>query len=482
AMGLFGSARGGPAKVAVFSSAMMGTISGSGVANVVATGQFTIPLMKRFGYAPSFAGGVEATASMGGQIMPPVMGAVAFIMAETLDVPYVDIVKAALIPAVLYFGAAFWSVHLEAGRRNLLGLPKNELPDMMKTLRERWFLIVPLAVLVWLLFGGYTPLFAGSIGLALTVCVILGGAIAAGIGPLALRFAFWIGLAIACSAFGYWGVAALVIIIALLIALCAFTRGGRETLALCRDSLADGARQALSVGLACALVGIVIGVLTLTGLATIIGNAVIGLGKDSLFLALVLTMIFSLILGMGIPTIPNYIITSSLAAPILTKLGVPEIVAHMFVFYFGIMADLTPPVALAAFAASPIAKAPGFIIGLQAMRVAMAGFIIPFMAVYTPSLMLQAGGPLAQQFGYPVEVAYIFFKALLAMALLGIASIGFFKAHAAVWERILAAVAALALIIAAPMTDQIGFALAALFFAQHIWRCKKAAIASKPAL
>ena len=475
AMGLFGSSRGGPAKVAVFSSALMGTISGSGVANVVATGQFTIPLMKRFGYAPSFAGGVEATASMGGQIMPPVMGAVAFIMAETLDVPYVEVVKAALIPAVLYFGAAFWSVHLEAGRRNLLGLPKNELPDMMKTLRERWFLIVPLAVLVWLLFGGYTPLFAGSIGLALTVCVILGGAIAAGIGHLALRVAFWIGLAIACSAFGYWGVAALVAIIVGLIGVCAVTRGGRETLTLCRDSLADGARQALSVGLACALVGIVIGVLTLTGVATIIGNAVIGLGKDSLFLALILTMIFSLILGMGIPTIPNYIITSSLAAPILTKLGVPEIVAHMFVFYFGIMADLTPPVALAAFAASPIAKAPGFTIGLQAMRVAMAGFIVPFMAVYTPALMLQAGGPLAQQFGYPVEVAYVFFKAVLAMALLGIASIGFFKTHLSVWERVLAAMAGAMLIAALPITDEIGFALAALFFAQHVWRFKKAA-------
>ena len=187
AMSLFGSARGGPAKVAVFSSALMGTISGSGVANVVAVGQFTIPLMKRFGYKPAFAGGVEATASMGGQIMPPVMGAVAFIMAETIDVPYVEIVKAAIIPALLYYLSAFLAVHFEAGRRGLVGLPRGELPSAKAALRERWFLILPLAVLVYLLFAGYTPLFAGSVGLALTVTLILGGTIALGFGREAVR-------------------------------------------------------------------------------------------------------------------------------------------------------------------------------------------------------------------------------------------------------------------------------------------------------
>ncbi len=475
AMGLFGRARGGPAKVAVFSSALMGTISGSGVANVVATGQFTIPLMKRFGYASSFAGGVEATASMGGQIMPPVMGAVAFIMAETLDIAYVEVVKAALLPAVLYFGAAFWSVHLEAGRRGLIGLPKEELPDVLDGLRRRWFLLLPLGVLVWLLFGGYTPLFAGSVGLALTAIVILGGAIAAGLNGFGLRVAFWIALGLLCASFQWWGAVALAAIIAVLVVVNLFSHGGRDTLLICRDSLAEGARQALSVGLACALVGIIIGVLTLTGVATIIGNAVIGIGKDNLFLALVLTMLFSLVLGMGIPTIPNYIITSSLAAPILVKLGVPEIVAHMFVFYFGIMADLTPPVALAAFAASPIAQAPGLTIGLQAMRIAAAGFIVPFMAIYTPALMLQDGGPLSQQFGYPLAVAYIFGKALLGMGLFGIASIGYFRAVLPVWERLLAAAIAALLILALPLTDEIGFVLSVIFFAQHIWRARKAA-------
>ncbi|MFN3891722.1 MAG: TRAP transporter permease [Beijerinckiaceae bacterium] len=475
AMGAFGAARGGPAKVSVASSALMGTISGSGVANVVATGQFTIPLMKRFGYAPSFAGGVEATASMGGQIMPPVMGAVAFIMAETLGVSYATVVQAALIPAALYFGAAFWSVHLEAGRKGLHGMPRDELPDALATFRARWFLLIPLVVLIHLLFAGYTPLFAGSIGLGLTAIVILGGAVALGVRGTALRVAFWVALALVTSAFLKYGVAVIVGVIAALIAANAFTRGGRDTLVICRDSLADGARQALPVGLACALVGIVIGVMTLTGVATIIGNAVIGLGKDNLFLALVLTMLFSLVLGMGIPTIPNYIITSSLAAPILVNLGVPDVVAHMFVFYFGIMADLTPPVALAAFAAAPIARAPGLNIGLQALRVAAAGFIVPYMAIYAPALMLQTKDPLVAAWGFAPAVVYMTFKAALGIGLLGAASIGYLRAHMGVVERIAAFLVAALLILAYPWTDELGFALAAIFIGQHVWRAGRRA-------
>jgi TRAP transporter 4TM/12TM fusion protein len=469
-MGLFGSSRGGPAKVAVGASALMGTISGSGVANVVAVGQFTIPLMKRFGYAPSFAGGVEATSSMGGQIMPPVMGAVAFIMAETLGIPYVEVVKAAVIPAILYFGAAFWTVHLEAGRKGLAGLSKEDLPDVMQTLRAKWYLVLPLIILVYLLFAGYTPLFAGSVGLALTVIVILGGAIVSGVGAFGLRVLFWIGAALLASSFLKFGVGALLLLILGLILISAVTRGGRETILICRDTLAEGARQALPVGLACALVGIVIGVLTLTGAATIVGSAVIGLGKDNLFLALILTMIFSLILGMGIPTIPNYIITSSLAAPILVKLGVPLIVSHMFVFYFGIMADLTPPVALAAFAAAPIARASGLSIGLQAMRIAIAGFIIPYMAVYSPALMLNGADPMIAQWGFLPSVAYVCVKACLGIGLLGVVSIGYFRAPCPVWERALAFVASVLLILALPLTDQAGFALTFLFVAQHEWR------------
>src|SRR5690606_31135665 len=241
-MGLVGHARGGPAKVAVISSGLMGTISGSGVANVVTTGQFTIPLMKRFGYRPAFAGGVEATASMGGQIMPPVMGAVAFIMAETLGIEYAEVVKAAVVPAVLYFASAFWMVHLEAGRRGLVGLPRAELPSPLQALRERWYLVLPLAALVYLLFSGYTPLFAGTLGLALTVMLILGGTIAAGMNGFVIRAVFWVGLGLVAASFFRYGINIIAWAVLALIAINAFTRGGRETIIICRDALADGAK------------------------------------------------------------------------------------------------------------------------------------------------------------------------------------------------------------------------------------------------
>ena len=462
AMGTVGHTRGGPAKVSVISSGLMGTINGSGVANVVTTGQFTIPLMKRFGYRAEFAGGVEATSSMGGQIMPPVMGAVAFIMAETIDVPYVEIVKAALIPAILYFVTVFWMVHLEAGRRGLTGLPKEECPNPWTAVRERWYLILPLAALVYLLFSGYTPLFSGMVGLALTCLLILGVAVTGTSSPIALRAAFWVVLALLSSTFFKYGVGVFFVLAFVLVVAAMVLGGRRPTLALMVTALQDGARHALPVGIACALVGVIIGVVTLTGIATLFAGYVIALGQQSLFLSLVLTMLVCLILGMGIPTIPNYIITSSLAAPALLALGVPLIVSHMFVFYFGIMADLTPPVALAAFAASPIAKASGLRIGVQAMRLAIAGFVVPFMAVYAPALMLQGGTTL--------DVVYIVAKALIAIGLWGAASIGHFQQRLAWWERLLAMVAAFSLVAALPVTDEIGLALAALFVLQHWWR------------
>jgi TRAP transporter 4TM/12TM fusion protein len=478
AMGLFGSATGGPAKVAVFSSALMGTISGSGVANVVSTGQFTIPLMKRFGYRSEFAGGVEATASMGGQIMPPVMGAVAFIMAETIDVPYVEIVKAAIIPAILYYASAFLAVHLEAGKSGLRGLSRAELPSAARALKEKWHLILPLAVLVYLLFSGYTPLFAGSIGLALTVVLILAGSFAFGILNQTARIIFWVGLGLVAGTFIWVGVTLVLALVAILVLLSLFVRGGRETLEACRDALADGARQALPVGLACAVVGIVIGTMTLTGIGTIFGNWVVSIGEDSLIASLVLTMIVSLILGMGIPTIPNYIITSSLAAPALLTLGVPLIVSHMFVFYFGIMADLTPPVALAAFAAAPIAKASGFRIGFAALRIALPGFVIPYMAVYDPALMMQPVPGLSGA-AFWANVAYMVVKAGLAVLLWGAASVGYLSTRMPWWERLAAAVAAAFLVLALPITDEVGFALAVLVIGFHIWRSRRVA---KPAV
>jgi TRAP-type uncharacterized transport system fused permease subunit len=273
---------------------------------------------------------------------------------------------------------------------------------------------------------------------------------------------------------------ALTVGIVALIAVCAFSQGGRKTLVLCRDSLAEGAKTALPVGIACAIVGIVIGTMTLTGAANTFGQFVVSVGEKSLFLSLLLTMVTCLVLGMGIPTIPNYIITASIAGPALLALGVPLLISHMFVFYFGILADLTPPVALACFAAAPIARERGLLISIQAIKVAAAGFVIPFMAVYSPALMLQPGGPLAAEWGLAPAAAYIVFKALLAIGLWGAAVIGFGMVPMSWPERIAAALASATLIAALPMTDEIGFVLSALTIAWH-WRRARSASRAAPA-
>ncbi|MFO2465596.1 TRAP transporter permease [Pseudomonas sp. 15FMM2] len=469
AMGLFGHKLGGPAKVSVVSSALMGTITGSGIANVVTTGQFTIPLMKRFGYKAAFAGGVEATSSMGSQLMPPVMGAVAFIMAETINVPFVEIAKAALIPALLYFGSVFWMVHLEAKRSNLKGLPKDQCPSAWGAVKESWYLLIPLLVLVYLLFSGRTPLFSGMVGLALTAIVILGSAIILRVSSFALRCAFWIALGILCVGFFQLGIGVIFAVIATLVLICWFIKGGRETLNICLHALVEGARHAVPVGIACALVGVIIGVVSLTGIASTFAGYILAIGRDNLLLSLILTMITCLVLGMGIPTIPNYIITSSIAAPALLELGVPLIVSHMFVFYFGILADLTPPVALACFAAAPIAKEKGFKISLWAVRIALAGFVIPFMAVYNPALMMQSDN-------YWMT-AYMLVKTTLAIGLWGMASTGYLQQKMPAWERFLCFAAGALLVVALPITDEIGFMLGILLIVQHVWRARRAGLA-----
>jgi TRAP transporter 4TM/12TM fusion protein len=462
-LGLFGRTRGGPAKVAVFASGMMGTISGSGVANVVTVGQFTIPLMIRFGYRRAFAAGVEATASMGGQIMPPVMGAVAFIMAETLGVQYSEIVKAAAIPAILYFASAFWMVHLEAGKHGLVGMKRSEIPSAWKALVTRWYLVLPLAALVYMLFEGFTPLYAGSMGLALTVGLILGTAITAGASSNVIRYIFWIGLALVVAALSRDGLQIVPVasVVVGLIVITAFVRGGFAALRACRDSLAESAKSAITVGMACAIVGVIIGMMSQTGVGTIFGGWVIGLGEKSLFLALIMTMLLSILLGTGIPTIPTYIITAALAAPALAKLGVPLIASHMFAFYYGIMADLSPPVALAALAAAPIAKENPDKIGWEAMRIALAGYVIPFIFVYSPALMLQAGDPMAAKLGFYGAVALASFKALVAIALFGMVAIGFLFTRLTLLERVVALGAALCLLGDFPFSDTAGFVLAA---------------------
>ncbi|MDT4834678.1 TRAP transporter, 4TM/12TM fusion protein [compost metagenome] len=470
AMGTVGHTRGGPAKVSVISSGLMGTINGSGVANVVTTGQFTIPLMKRFGYRAAFAGGVEATSSMGSQIMPPVMGAVAFIMAETINLPYFEVAKAALIPAMLYFGSTFWMVHLEARRSNLVGLPKEQCPSAWGAVKDRWYLLIPLFVLIYLLFSGRTPLFSGTVGLALTAIVILGSAIILRVSSFGLRVVFWIALGLLCAGFFKLGIGVVFAVIAALVASCWFVKGGRATLRLCLHALVEGARHAVPVGIACALVGVIIGVVSLTGAASTFAGYILAIGQENLFLSLVLTMLTCLVLGMGIPTIPNYIITSSIAAPALLELGVPLLVSHMFVFYFGIMADLTPPVALACFAAAPIARERGLLISFWAMRIAMAGFVVPFMAVYDPALMMQGDSWWA--------TLYVLAKALLAIGLWGAVFTGCLQVGLVWWERILAFAAGALLILALPVTDELGFVLAALFIAQHFWRARRAGAAT----
>jgi TRAP transporter 4TM/12TM fusion protein len=358
---------------------------------------------------------------------------------------------------------------------NLRGLSKDELPSPMAAIKASWHLILPLAVLVWLLFSGYTPLFAGTVGLGLTLMLILGASVALGLPAGAIRLIFWIGLGLAAGAFLQWGIWVVAGAVAALVLANALSKGGRETLLICRDALADGAKTALPVGIACALVGVIIGTMTLTGAANTFGQFIVGVGKSSLFLSLVLTMLTCIVLGMGIPTIPNYIITSSIAGPALLELGVPLIVSHMFVFYFGILADLTPPVALACFAAAPIAKERGLTISLNAVKIAAAGFVIPFMAVYTPALMLQPGGPLAEAIGFLPAVIYIVTKTVISIGLWGVAVIGWLGRPLALWERALAMVAAFTLIAALPLTDEIGLALALLFAVQLWWRRRRQA-------
>jgi len=337
------------------------------------------------------------------------------------------------------------------------------MPSAWNALVARWYLVLPLAVLIFMLFEGFTPLYAGIMGLALTATLILGASIALGLPNQLIRYIFWISLALVVGAMFQRGIDIMMvgIVVGVLVLLAAITRGGRATLVACRDSLAESAKSALTVGMACAIVGTIIGMMTQTGVGNIFGSWVIGIGESSLFLALIMTMLLSILLGTGIPTIPTYIITAALAAPALAKLGVPLIVSHMFAFYYGIMADLSPPVALAAFAAAPIAKENPDTIGWEAMRIALAGYVIPFIAVYSPALMLQAGDPMEAYLGFYGAVAYASVKALIAIGLFGMVAIGFLFTRMTVVERIVTFAAALCLLGEFPYSDWVGFVLAA---------------------
>jgi TRAP transporter 4TM/12TM fusion protein len=348
-MAIAGSSKGGPAKVAVVSSGFLGSINGSAVANVVTTGAFTIPLMKKIGYDDEFAGAVEAAASCGGQILPPVMGAAAFIMAEYLGIPYIQIAVSAIIPAFLYYLGVITMIHLRASKNGLEGLPKSQLPKVSQVLRERGYLLIPLVVLVYMLVNGRTPIYAAFFSILMTV-----------------------------------GLTIVVRVIK------------KETKGLFMDivnALESGTRTALGVAMSCAVVGLIIGVATLTGFGLKLAGAILFLGNGVLFLTLFFTMIACIVLGMGLPSIPAYIITATMAAPALAKMGVPPLVSHMFVFYFGMLANLTPPVALAAFAGAGIAGGNPAKTGIQAVKLASAGFVVPYIFAFSPALLMVDASP-----------------------------------------------------------------------------------------
>jgi TRAP transporter 4TM/12TM fusion protein len=398
-----GWASGGPAKVAVISSGFMGTISGSSVANVAGTGSLTIPMMKKLGYKPEFAGAVEAAASTGGQLMPPIMGAAAFLMAEFVGTPYINIVKAAVIPAFLYFTGVMIGVHLEAKKEGLKGIPKNQLPKIGYLIKEKGHLAIPLIVIVYLLVAGYTP----------------------------MRAALWaIGLTILSSM---------------------LRRSTRISFMDIIKGLEDGARSAVSVIIACATAGIIIGVVTKTGLGLTLGSSLIDLAHGLLFPTLFFTMITSIVLGMGVPTTANYVITSTMAAPAIIELGVPVLAAHMFVFYFGIIADVTPPVALAAFAGSAIAGSDPLRTGITASKLAIAAFIIPYIFITSPALLM-IDTTIS-------EVSIIALTSVLGMTGIAAAVSGYFVTRTRWLDKILFFIGGLMMIHPNSMTDLAGLLL-----------------------
>ena len=416
-LAMAGGTTGGPAKVAVVASGLMGTISGSSVANVCTTGMFTIPLMKSVGYKPYFAGAVEAVASTGGQIMPPVMGAGAFIMAQFLGVPYLQVAVAAIVPALLYYFAVMVQVHFEACRLGLKGLPKEQLPHLWKLLKDKGFLLLPLGAIIYLLLAGYTPLFAA-----------------------------------------FWGINVSVL-------LSWLKKETRLTPVRLMEAFEAGARGALSVACACACVGMVVGMGTLTGLALRIAGAIVTLAGGKLILTLFFTMCASILLGTGLPTTANFIVTSTMAAPALLQLGVPPIAAYMFVFYFGIAADLTPPVALAAYAGAGIAGDDPMKTGAVAFKLALAGFIVPYVYVYNPILLFVDATPVA--------MTQAVITALIGVFLLAMCTIGFYRAPMAWWARILALGGALGLLVPGTVSDAAGLSVLVFLFILQTAKAKK---------
>lgn len=430
ALALAGHKQGGPAKVAVISSGFMGSINGAAVANVVGTGAFTIPLMKKIGYHRDFAGAVEASASVGGQILPPIMGAAAFIMAETTGVKYGTIALAALLPALLYYLGVIAQVHFRAGKRDLKGIPKADLPRLKEVLKARGHMLLPIAALVAMLAKSVPVGYAAAYTIAVTVIIS-------------------------------W--------------LRPQTRmGWRDIL----TALEDGAKQSLSVMAACVVVGIVIGVVNLTSFGTVITSSIVTLGAGSLFFTLLLTMVASMILGMGLPSIPAYIITATMAAPALASFDVPVLVAHLFVFYFGIFANITPPVALAAFAGAGIAGGNPMKTGFQSLKLALAGFIVPFMFVYNPNMLLiDVADTTVTATEFPLPhwwtIVSVGITSIIGVLSLSAAVEGWFKTYIPTWQRLPLAAGGLMMIVPELLTDIVGIAIVAAVLGRNLIAARK---------
>lgn len=414
ALALAGHTSGGPAKVAVITSSLFGTVSGSAVANVMTTGTFTIPLMMRTGYRPAFSGAVEAVASTGGQLMPPIMGAAAFVMAEFLGVSYLTVAAFALLPALLYYVAVFMAVHFEAKRIGLVGLPKADLPRLREVIVERGHLFLPLVVIVVVLLAGYSAAFSALCG--------IGSVIPTTWLRASTRKTFTVGAII--------------------------------------EALESGARNTLVVALACATAGIVIGTITLTGLGLAFTGVVLSISQNSLILALLLTMLAGILLGMGLPTTPAYIVQVALLVPALVKLGVQVEAAHLFVLYFAVLSAITPPVAMAVYAANGISRGTLMQTSWAAVKLGLTGYIIPFMFVFAPSLLLK---------GDLWVVALTTMTATVGVVCLagGLHSYFFFGV-ARWWERLLLIAAALVLIKPGLVTDLVGLALIGVTVASQL--------------
>jgi len=418
-----GWSSGGAAKVAVISSALCGMVSGSSVGNTVTTGSVTIPMMKKTGYRPEFAGAVEAAPSTGGQIMPPIMGAAAFLMAEYIGIPYIEVAAIAVLPALLYFTGIFISVHLEAKRTNLKGIPRDQLPKVSYLLKN-CYLIIPLVLLVWMVGSGVRTMAysaAISIFIALAVGFINYCTQAAQDNP----------------GIGVGGVLAI-----------AGKRAGETTF----ESLKAGAKSAVTVAVACAMAGMIAGCITATGLASSLINGIVMIAGDATIIGLVLTMLCCIVLGMGVPTTANYCIMASTCAPILTALGIPAVAAHFFVFYFGIVADITPPVALAAYAGSAIAKSNPMRTALNATKLAIAAFLVPYIFAFNPVMLMQGSFTI-------IEFVLVIVTALIGLYGVAVALNGTLWHRMNPVLRILIAAGGLAMMIPGTLSDLVGLAI-----------------------